>query len=216
MDSFRRCREAGVWGIELDLQWTRDDLPVVLHDTDTRRVLGRAADVRTTDRASLLRSCPEVPALEQVVEAFGVGTHLMIELKAQTFRRRHVVVLRECLDGLEAVRDYHFLALRPAVFEWLDGWPRETFLPVAETNVSELLELTLQRGYGGLTGHYLLLTRAVRQALRQRGMKWGTGFIASRNALLRELSMGTHWLFSDHAVNMQRYLSQMETQPSSP
>ncbi len=36
--AFETARACGVWGIELDIRWTRDLVPVVTHDPDLRRV----------------------------------------------------------------------------------------------------------------------------------------------------------------------------------
>ena len=41
MAAFDRAAEAGVWGVELDIRWTRDLAPVVFHDPDLSRLYGR-------------------------------------------------------------------------------------------------------------------------------------------------------------------------------
>jgi glycerophosphoryl diester phosphodiesterase len=204
--AFGQCLAAGVWGIELDIQWTRERHPVVLHDADAARVFGRPLRIDECDYAELNRACPEIPGLEDVVAAFGTRLHLMLELKVETWRPGCADILAAHLRDLEPARDYHLLSLDPELFAAFDRFPPDCFLPVAQVNTRRLFDLALRRGYGGLTGHYVLLDRAMRHTLSSRGLKWGTGFIASRNALLRELGSGTHWVFSDRAVALQRYV----------
>jgi len=52
--SLTRAIEAGALFIELDIQFSRDQLPVIYHDTDLQRVSGRSGSVLTMSRAELL------------------------------------------------------------------------------------------------------------------------------------------------------------------
>ena len=136
---------------------------------------------------------------------FGGNTHLMLEIKAEDFpapqRQQHI--LQDALAGLEPGRDYHFLALDPALFELVAFVPRNVCFPVAELNGSALSRLSLERGYGGITGHYLLLNNALKRAHEAAGQRIGTGFVDSRNCLFRELNRGVTWIFSNRAVQVQ-------------
>ena len=38
LDAFERCRAAGVFGIECDIQWSCDSVPMIIHDPDAGRV----------------------------------------------------------------------------------------------------------------------------------------------------------------------------------
>ena len=73
--------DAGAWGIELDVQWTLDDWPVVIHDSDTSRLPGAAVEVSKIELDELRNVCPLVPRLEEVLERFCGKIHMMIELK---------------------------------------------------------------------------------------------------------------------------------------
>lgn len=205
LQAFRLAREAGVWGIEFDLHWTRDGVPVVIHDPDGRRVFGDEAVVAQLDFEALRRRLPLVPSLAEVVAEFGSQCHLMIELKNAAFPDpvAQQAMLEEVLAPLAPVRDYHFLALEPELFTHASFAPPASLLPVAELNVGELSELALAKGFGGLTGHYLLLGRHTVNAHHAFGQQIGTGHIGSRNALYRELNRGVNWIFSNDAVAMQ-------------
>ena len=81
MAAFARVVEAGAWGIEFDVRWTRDLEPVVIHDTDTRRVFDVELIVAEASLTELRQRVPEIPTLLEVVERFGGVCHLMVELK---------------------------------------------------------------------------------------------------------------------------------------
>jgi glycerophosphoryl diester phosphodiesterase len=202
LPAFQAARDAGAWGIECDVRWTADGVPVIHHDEHAARLFGDPSLIRDLRFDDLRRRLPMVPSLAEVIETFGGHTHLMLELKAghrgagpgrQQTLRRH-------LEGLEPVRDFHLLGLQPGLFEGYSFVPREACYLVAETNVRRRLRECIEQDWGGLTGHYLLMGEAVLQALRAAGRGVGTGFIGSRGCLLRELNRGVRWLFSNDAA----------------
>lgn len=209
--AFAAARDAGVWGIECDIRWTADLVPVVAHDSDGRRVFGDAGVLRELSFGELRERMPLVPSLEELVREFGGDRHLMLEIKAESYPQpeHQKTILAGLMSGLEPARDYHFLALDPALFSHVDFAPPTCLLPVAEFNVQALSETSLAAGYAGLAGHYLLLGNALKRLHEARGQRIGTGHIGSRNALFRELNRGVEWIFSNDAVAMQRLLDRL-------
>ena len=59
-------------------------------------------------------------------------------------------------------------------------------------------------GFGGLTGHYAVISRRRVAALRRQGRCVGTGLVNSRGCMFRELTRRVDWLFSDRALALQR------------
>ena len=206
--AYEIARTNGVWGIETDIRWTRDLVPVVCHDPDCRRVFGNSMTIGEVNFAELRDAVPLIPSLAELVEEFGGNTHLMIEIKAEAFphKQRQKQILLEHLASLTPGEDYHLLALDPGRFELVDFLPRKFCLPVAETNTRIISKASLAGGYGGLTGHYLLLNKQLKQRHEQAGQQIGTGFIGSRNCLYRELNRGVEWIFSNNAVKLQQLL----------
>ncbi len=202
------ARANGVWGIEVDIRWTADLVPVICHDPDGERVFGNAISVNRVSFAELRAALPLIPSLAELIVEFGGNTHLMLELKAEPFPQleKQKQLLQQHLSALTPGEDYHLLALDPVLFELVDFLPRRFCLPVAETNSRALSQAGLDGGYGGLTGHYLLLNNRLKQRHEQAGQRIGTGFINSRNCLFRELSRGVEWIFSDDAVKLQKIL----------
>lgn len=209
--AFDIARAAGVWGIECDIRWTRDLVPVICHDASAQRVFGRSLLIESLRFTELREQLPAIPSLEEVVARYSGNTHLMLELKCLS--PQHLAQQRQALAAIlgkvSAGEDYHVLALDPELFTLVDFLDPACLLPVAETNVAALSELSLQRGYRGLAGHYLLLGEGLRRRHQARGQLIATGFPRSRNCLCRELNRGVEWIFSNHAVHLQRQLDAM-------
>ncbi len=86
LTAFRLAAEAG-YGMELDVQLSRDGQVVVFHDDDLRRVCGREERVdRLTwpelHTLSLCGTAERIPLLSQVLETVGGRTPLIVELKS--------------------------------------------------------------------------------------------------------------------------------------
>ena len=83
--AFDRAAAGGVWGIELDLRWTQDLHPVVLHDTNLRRVFGSDCAIQQATLVELKSECPPVPTLAEIIPRYGKKIHLMIEIKSEVY-----------------------------------------------------------------------------------------------------------------------------------
>ncbi len=212
LSAFEKARANGVWGIECDIRWTADLVPVISHDPCGKRLFGNPIQLSTLSFAEVRAQLPQILSLAELVAKFGGNTHLMLELKAEHILQptRQKRILQEQLSTLVAGRDYHFLALDPELFGQVDFVSRNFCLPVSELNASRLSKASLELKLGGLTGHFLLLTNKLKQRHARAGQRIGTGFISSKNCLFRELNRGIEWIFSNDAVKIQvirdRYL----------
>ncbi len=211
LKAFELARSAGVWGIEADIRWTADCVPVIIHDPDTRRIFGKKVTIASVTFAELRQAVPEVPSLAELVGQFGHKTHLMLELKAERFPdiARQRQILKEQLAGLTPCDDYHILALDPGLFETFDIQPRHCCLAVALANMASLSEKALKSDCGGVTGHFVLLNNTIKRMHEEAGRKTGTGFIRSRNCLYREMNRGVDWIFSNDAVALQKIVDRL-------
>ena len=216
--ALQAAADGGVWGIEFDLRWTKDLRPVVFHDRDTRRLFGSTAVIGDMHFSELRASYPLIPGLEEVVERFGTRVHLMIEIKQEPYPDpdHQNQLLEQILKPLRPAVDYHLISLSPHMFDRFGFAPPDVFLPIAELHMTRFSELALRRGYGGLLGHYLLLTRRIARKHRDRSQRVGTGFADSRNCLLREIHRGVDWIFSNRAVAMQAIVEKLLKDQSSP
>jgi glycerophosphoryl diester phosphodiesterase len=216
LPAFDAAAAAGVWGIELDIRWTRDLHPVVIHDPDLIRLHGQAHRVAETPLEELKRLCPLVPALSEVIRRYGGKVHLMVEIKQEVYPDplRQDRVLAELFSGLAPGTDFHFMSLAPPVFAWLRSMPRSALIPIARTDVAALTRLCLAEGYGGLAGHYALISGSRLARLQAAGLQVGTGYTGSRSLLFREVNRGVDWIFSDRAVAVQGMLGRLQSSES--
>ena len=209
LPAFSSAVDQGVWGIECDIRWTQDLVPVICHDPSGERLFGYRQLIGDMQFDDLRKVMPMVPTLSEVVQSFGGRAHLMLEIKeAVRDRERQQSILEEILSLLVPGKDYHFLALDADLFELVDFLPGRYCLPVAELNVKRLSQAAIDGELGGLTGHFLLLGRKLQARLEARGQRVGTGFIRSRYSLYRELARGVEWIFSNDAVKLQKILRQ--------
>jgi glycerophosphoryl diester phosphodiesterase len=206
MPAFASARAAGVWGIECDIRWTADLVPIIHHDATCQRLFGDPVSLATLSCAQIRERFPLIPTLAEVVAELGGHTHLMLEIKADHYpqEQQQKAILRDLLRTLAPGKDYHFLLLDPVLATHVDFLPREFCFLVAQLNVSQLSRHSLQHGFGGLTGHFLLLNDQLKRRHAAEGQRIGTGFIGSRNTLFRELNRGIEWIFSNDAVKIQK------------
>ena len=203
--AFDRVYEAGVWGIELDIRWTRDLVPVVFHDAGLKRVFGSDIDIKGVTMTELNMHCRMIPALSEVIQKYGKKMHLMVEIKKEVYpeAEHQSNVLKDLFRGLKPRDDFHFISLRPEMFRLIDFVPSSTFVPSARFNVKHLSDLALMNNYRGIAGHYMVITDTLLKKHHLKKQCVGTGYICSQNCLLRELNRGVDWIFTNHAVKLQ-------------
>ena len=203
--AFDRACDAGVWGLEFDIRWTQDLHPVVIHDSDLKRVFN--ADLKVGDiKLEVLRArCPQVPMLSEVLQNYGRKLHLMVEIKAETYSDpdRQNQILADCFATLQPRTDYHLMSLAPEMFELITFVPASTFLPIAIWDITRFSNLALAREMSGLAGHYFLLNHSILSKHRAGGQEVGTGYPRSKNCLFREINRGVEWIFSNNAAELQ-------------
>jgi glycerophosphoryl diester phosphodiesterase len=209
--AFDSALEQGTWGIEFDVRWTRDLLPVVAHDPDLRRVFGIEITIAEVEFDKLRSLCPQVPLLSEVVAQYGQKMHFMIELKAVSYPdpARQNAIFKDCFSSLQPGTDYHLMSLAPEMFDLITFVPAATFIPIALLNMSKHSELALEKNYGGVAGHYLLLTNTILQEQYKKGQQVGTGYPGSKNCLFREINRGVEWIFSNNAGELQEIINRL-------
>ena len=211
IEAFDLSYEKGVWGIEFDVRWTKDLHPVVIHDSDLKRVFGIDLTIGDVTRDELKLRCPAVPSLAEVVEKFGKKLHLMIEIKAEIYPnpKWQNDVFKECFSFLEPRGDFHLMSLTPSMFELITFVPASTLIPIATLNITQLSDMALEKDYCGIAGHYLLLKNTILAKHHKMGQHVGTGYPASKNCLFREINRGVEWIFSNKAAELQRIANKL-------
>lgn len=214
--AFNRARESGVWGLEFDVRFTKDDVPVVHHDKTLLRTFGRPLAVANITHSTLQHEAPDVPTLEDVIREYAGSMHLMIELKGTRteFNGTRLKRVADLLARLRPEENFHLMSLEPEMLEILTdhvGFSRKSLISIATTNVQEISDLTLDRGYKGFTCHWGLMTPTLLHRHHSVRQTCGVGFTASRQSLHREWARGLDWIFTNDAHLAPEWLIQIES-----
>jgi len=209
--AFDRALAQGTWGIEFDVRWTRDLQPVVAHDPDLKRVFGIETTIAEVEFSELRSHCPAVPLLSEVVATYGKQMHFMVELKEEIYPDpgRQNAIFKDCFAPLSPRFDYHLMSLTPQMFDLITFVPPSTFIPIANLDMARFSNLASEKRYGGVAGHYLLLTDAILKKHRQKDQRVGTGYPGSKNCLFREVNRGVEWIFSNNAGELQEIVNRL-------
>ena len=197
-EAFFEAARIGCDGIELDVRWSRDHVPFVLHDSNPKRVFkGLDFEIQDLNAAQILLH-PEIMPLQEVIEEFSQRLHLMIEIKTPLTQEQNQS-LKLLLSSLKPAKNFHLLALEPEIFESITEFPSSCFLPVVEYRLSPWVNWLEKNPAGGITGHYARFLKHHIQKFKTLSLKIGTGMINSPQVLSREQSRGVCWAFTDQA-----------------
>lgn len=118
MEAFEAACRAG-FGIELDVQLSRDGAVVVFHDDTLSRMVGDSRRVDAVDLAGLrslsLKGGGHIPTFEEVLKLVGGRVPLLVELKSGRRNRELCGKVRRLLadySGAYIVESFHPLILR--------------------------------------------------------------------------------------------------------
>lgn len=205
--AFEKAQAVGCWGIEFDVHATKDKVLIVNHDPTLLRLWHIEKPIEELTLEELRVIAPQIPTLAEVIERYGKKMHLFIELKAPFNSEQ---ALAHDLRFLQPEVDYHLLSLEEPLFAAMSLFIRPVMLLVAgHNNAKEFCRLSLQKNYGGVLGHYLLLNESKIKRLRKAHQKVGVGFVDSRYSLYRELNRGIEWVFSNEAERVSVYLKEL-------
>jgi len=203
--AFDKALNYGVWGIELDIHESLDGHFVVNHDPNLRRLWGVNRSIRDIRLDEVQVVSHQIPTLDEVIKRYSPHCHLFIELKSTLCNEK---ALAELLTSLTPGIDYHFLTLDEAIFSPLRLFSRESMLLVPQLfNLSEFCHLCDKKGYGGVMGHYLMMTKSRLAWLKARNKLAGVGFIDSKNLLYREVGREIDYFFSNDIPSIQAILN---------
>jgi glycerophosphoryl diester phosphodiesterase len=206
--AFQRALELKCWGIEFDVHACADRVLVVNHDPNLKRLWGSPKKICNISYNELHAAAPLIPSLKEVVERYGKSLHLFVELKSPFTQ---FAALAETLQPLTPCSDFHLLSLDERIFPPLHQYfPKEALLLVpVHNNVRHFFKISLEKEYGGVLGHYLLLKDKQIQDLKAAHQIAGVGFVDSKYSLYRELNRGLRFLFSNNINEVSEYLQEL-------
>lgn len=140
--AFKKAVERG-YGVELDVQLTKDEKVVVFHDGNLKRVCGLDARVNSLTyeelcKLSIFSSKEKIPLFEEVLKVIGGKVPMIVEIKTGDGNTRICELANEMLlkyKGLYCVESFH-----PMAVLWF------------KRHRPELLRGQLSSNFGGDTG----------------------------------------------------------------
>ena len=120
MAAFRRAVEAG-YGIELDVQMTKDDIPVIFHDGTMERMCGVKAKIadytyEQLQQFKLADSDQSIPKLEDMLALVDGQVPLIVEIKSETRDISFCEVIDRMLRAYSG--EYCIESFNPLVLLW--------------------------------------------------------------------------------------------------
>lgn len=120
MAAFRRAVEAG-YGIELDVQMTKDGIPVIFHDGTLERMCGVKARIEDytyeqLQQFKLADSEQSIPKLEDMLALVDGRVPLIVEIKSETKEVTFCAVIDRMLRAYQG--EYCIESFNPLVLLW--------------------------------------------------------------------------------------------------
>src|SRR5262245_58341363 len=137
---------------------------------------------------------PQCPHLRKFLALKNL--HFMLEVKT-ALSPDQITILQRQFSKLEPIKDFHLLTLHPELIRPNSSMPQEAWILVGDINLKAFVRISMERGLGGVTGHYLFMTNSLIAQLHERGQKAGSGFLPTLNLFNREWARGVDWVFTN-------------------
>ena len=174
-------------GVEFDVQLSRDDVPVLLHDVTLARVQGREDRVDALDAAEL--ATHGIPTLVDALAMLGPEPHLNVELKGQTHGDATAEVLRAArgrTGSCALISSFEPPSL-VAMAERLPGW---ALWLGAMALTTEAIALARELGCRGVSVDWATITPASARAAQGAGLEVMAWTVRRRPTFNRLVRLG--------------------------
>lgn len=136
MKAFKRAVEEG-YGIELDVQLTKDGVPVIFHDFTLERMCGVSGKIENMTYAelrklSLLHTDEKIPKLKDFLDMVDGQVPLIIELKIESVNLALCPAVQSLLEDYKGV--YCIESFNPLALLWYRRKHREVMRGQLSTN----------------------------------------------------------------------------------
>lgn len=200
--AFRKALAVGVDAIELDVHTTRDGVPVVFHDTDTRRLTGFAGRISKLSWAKVrqlrVRKHEPIPRLVEVLRTVTPQARVQIELKrgvnvwkVVTAIRAARAVRRVIIGSFEMLLLAKAQALAPKI-------PRMVITEGRSSTTALLRQLLLCRAIGLSVNHRSIPSRNWVAGFQSHGFAVWTWTVNRPTAMRRLARTGVDGILSDN------------------
>lgn len=136
MNAFRKAVESG-YGIELDVQLTKDGIPVIFHDFTLERICGVQGKIseltyEQLQKLHLLKSREKIPTLEEFLKMVDGRVPLIVELKVEWTDLSLCPAVHKLLSVYKGV--YCIESFNPLVLLWYRRYHKKVMRGQLSTN----------------------------------------------------------------------------------
>lgn len=136
MTAFQKAVEAG-YGIELDVQLTKDGIPVIFHDFTLERMCGVSGRIDTLtyeqlQELSLMQTEEKIPTLKEFLDMVAGRVPLIVELKIEWTNLSLCPVVQKMLTEYQGV--YCIESFNPLALLWYRRHHKEVMRGQLSTN----------------------------------------------------------------------------------
>ncbi len=207
LPAFARAIELGVYGIELDVHLSHDQVPVVIHDETVDRTTDGAGPIADLDLADLARldagGGSAVPTLDQVLDLVSDAAHIDIEVKAGPAAEAvlRATSLRPALRFAISSFDHDVLRHLRGREPGIDLWP----LTIGASD--EAMATAEELGSPCLAIHDGFINEEIVQYLRGRGLQAWVWTVNDADRAARLTGMGIAGICTDDPGRLLRAAS---------
>ena len=201
----------GCEGVEIDIRWTKDLVPIIHHDPTLLRVFQKDVFISQLSFSELRQIEPEIPSLAEVVDRFGNKIKLYLELKEEYFPNliKQKEILQQVLEKLKPKKDFYLMSLSMKTLEKFNLYDSKVYLSIARFDLTEKLKHSIEKDFNGVTGHYFLFKKHLLKKCENSQLVCGTGFPKSLNVFKREVNRGAKLIFTNHPAKLIHYRKQL-------
>lgn len=213
MSSFRRAVQIGVDMLEIDVQITKDGIPIAFHDINIDRVTEGNGLVRhfTLENLRNIRVGKEViPTVEEVIEVFKGKTQINFDIKSPDA----VKPVMKLVQKHNLLNDTLISSFKRAVFEELEPWKNKVRTGLLCWYASDTA-LTFAKEYkmDNIHPYHLFLTRDKVKLIHTFGFKINAWTVDYVWALDRMMNFGVDGIITNRPLILARERG-LELEPS--
>ncbi len=208
LNAFNRAFELEADGIELDIRLTKDDVVVISHDDNLKRVFGIDRLISDCSFKQLAQLCEKVPKLEDILNAIqDKDFYIFIELKKQFSTEKDNILINNLFEILQKYKQnikYYIISLDMELLRLaVQCFDSKIIIPIFETDKSSKLDLSMKYNLGGLFGYHAFYDRNLMARLNNLNLKTGCGIINSRRMINYTLRKNPSFIFTDDPAKLQ-------------
>lgn len=219
--SFELAYKNGIRHFELDIQLTKDQQLVVIHDTTTNRTTGHAGRVKDMLLADIIKldartntpawpvHCP-VPTLESVVQACPETFHWQFEVKPDDPKDITITAqkLLELIDQLGISEKVTITSSSKAFLKAVHAQePKQSKGLVFEKSLRNPVKTALSLCCDYLILHWPLCNESVLNESRQNGIKVSCWTVNQIPVMQNLKKLGVHSIITDYPTSTLIYFS---------